>query len=95
MHEWTRNIALQLDNGEAQSADSKTSWSIDWAVPLELWCCGQAELVREVASLVMVFTVLMLVQRQDIDAILVLVAPIFTFLAQFEQIGEIYPQVPF
>lgn len=51
--------------------------------------------MREVASLVMIFTVLMLVQRQDIDAILVLVAPIFTFLAQFEQIGEIYPQVPF
>lgn len=47
--------------------------------------------MREVASLVMVLTVLMLVQCQDIDAILVLVAPIFTFLAQFEHIGEIYP----
>lgn len=91
MHKWSRNISLQLDNGEAQSGDSETSWSIDGAIPLELWGSGQAELVGKVASLVMVIAVLMLVQRQDIGAILVLVGPVFTLLAQFEHIVEIYP----
>ena len=90
MHEWSGNIGLQLDDGEAQSGDSETSWSIDWAIPLELWGSGQAELVGEVASLVMVLTVLMLVQCQDIGAVLVLVGPVFTLLAQFEHIVEIY-----
>lgn len=51
--------------------------------------------MREVASLIMVLTVLMLVQCQDIGAILVVVAPVFTLLAQFEHIVEIYPQVSF
>lgn len=49
----------------------------------------------EVASLVMVLAMLMLVQCQDIGTMLVLVASIFTLLAQFEHIVEIYTRVPF
>lgn len=49
----------------------------------------------EVASLVMVLAVLMLVQRQDIGAVLVLIGPVFTLLAQFEHIVEIFPYVTF
>lgn len=45
----------------------------------------------EMASFVMVLAVLMLVQSQDIGAVLILVGPIFTLLAQFEHIVEIYP----
>lgn len=49
----------------------------------------------EVASFVMVLAMLMLVQCQEIGTILVLVAPIFTLLAQFEHIVDIYSQVLF
>lgn len=49
----------------------------------------------EVASLVVVLAVLMFVQRQDIGAVLVLVGPVFTLLAQFEHIIKISPRVTF
>lgn len=40
----------------------------------------------EVPPLVVVLPVLMLVQRQDVGAVLVMVNPIFTLLTQFEQV---------
>lgn len=56
------------------------------AVPFELRGSGQAELVGEVASLVVVLTVLMLVEGQDVGAVLVVVDSVFTLLTQFEQV---------
>lgn len=61
MHKRSGDIGLQLDDGETQGGDSQAPGAIDGAVPLELRCRGQAELVGEVASLVVVLAVLMLV----------------------------------
>ena len=95
MHEGPGDIALQLDDGETQGGDSQAPRTIDGTVPLELRGGGQAELVGEVASLVMVLTVLMFVEGQDFGAVLVVVDPVFTLLTQFEQIVQIHRKVPF
>lgn len=95
MHKWSRDIGLQLDDGETQGGDSEASRPIDGTAPLELGRGCQAELVGEVASLVVVLAVLMLVQSQNIGAVLVVVDPVFTFLAQFEQVVQVHHQVPF
>lgn len=49
----------------------------------------------EVPLLVVVFTVLVLVESQDVGAVLVHVGPVFTFLAQFEQVVQVHSLVPF
>lgn len=90
MHEWSRDVGLQLDDGETQRGDSQAPRTVDGAVPLELCCRGQAELVGEVTSLVVVLAVLVLVQCQDVGAVLVVVDPVFTLLAQFEQVVQIH-----
>lgn len=61
MHKWCRDIGLQLDDSETQCCNSDASGPVDGSIPLELGRCSQAELVREVAPLVMVLAVLMLV----------------------------------
>lgn len=93
MHEWTRDVGLQLDDGETQRGDGETPGSVDGAAPLELRRRGQAELVGEVAPLVVVLAVLVLVQGQDVGAVLVVVVPVFPLLAQFEHVVDVYPQI--
>lgn len=61
MHKWSRDIGLQLDDGETQGGDSQAPRTVDGAVPFELRRGGQAELVGEVAPLVVVLPVLMFV----------------------------------
>lgn len=95
MHKRTGDVGLQLDDGEAQGGDGQAPRAVDGAVPLELGRGGQAELVGEVASLVVVLAVLMLVQGQDVGAVLVVVDPVFTLLTQFEQVVQVHRQVPF
>lgn len=89
MHKWSRDIGLQLDDGETQGGDSQAPWTVDRAVPFELCRGGQAELVGEVAPLVVVLSVLVLVKGQDVGAVLVVVDPVFTLLTQFEQVVQI------
>lgn len=95
MHKRARHAALQLDDGEAEGAHCDTAAAVDRAAPLELGRGGQAELVGEVSLLVMVLTVLVLVESQEVGAILVHVGPVFTFLPQFEQVVQVYDCVPF
>lgn len=95
VHERSRDVRFQLDDGEAQRGDRQAPRPVDGAVPLELGRRGQAELVREVALLVIVLAVLMLVERQGVGAVLVLVYPVFALLTQFEQVVQIHRQVPF
>lgn len=95
MHERARHAALQLDDGEAEGAHCDTAAAMDGAAPLEFRRGGQAELVGEVPLLVVVFTVLVLVESQDVGAVLVHVGPVFTFLAQFEQVVQVHSLVPF
>lgn len=95
VHKWCRDIGLQLDDGETQGGDSQAPRPIDGAVPLELRGGSQAELVGEVASLVMVLTVLVFVEGQDIGAVLVVVDPVLTLLTQFEQVVQIHCKFPF
>lgn len=95
VHKGSWHVGLQLDNGETQGGDSEAPRPVDGAVPFELRRGGQAELVGQVAPLVVVLAVLMLVQGQDVGAVLVVVHPVFTLLAQFEQVVNIHCQVPF
>ncbi|TNN44859.1 hypothetical protein EYF80_044948 [Liparis tanakae] len=95
VHKGPRDVGLQLDDGETQGGDGQAARPVDGAVPLELRRGGQAELVGEVAPLVVVLAVLVLVQGQDVGAVLVVVDPVFTLLAQFEQVVQIHRQVPF
>lgn len=94
VHKRSWHVGLQLDNGEAKGGDSEAPRAIDGAVPFELRRGGQAELVGQVASLVMVLAVLVLVEGQDVGAVLVVVHPVLTLLAQFEQVVNIHRQVP-
>lgn len=95
MHKRPRHIVFQLYDGETQGGDSQAPRSIDGAVPFELGRRCQAELVGQVASLVVILPVLMLVEGQDIGAVLVVVDPVFALLTQFEQAVQIHFQVPF
>ena len=88
MHEGPGDVALQLDDGETQGGDGQRPRAVDGAVPLELGGRGQAELVRQVAPLVVVLAVLVLVEGQHVGAVLVMVHPVFTLLAQLEQIVQ-------
>lgn len=81
MHEWARHAALQLDDGQAEGAHCDAAAAVDGATPFELGRGCQAELVGEVPLLVMVLAVLVLVESQDVGAVLVDVGPVFTFLA--------------
>lgn len=94
VHEGSRDICLQVDDGEAQRGHGQAAGPVDGAVPLELGRGGQAELVREVASLVVVLPVLVLVEGQDVGAVLVVVDPVLSLLTQFEQVVQIHLQVP-
>lgn len=95
MHERARHAALQLDDGEAEGANCDTAAAVDGAAPLEIGGCGQAKLVGEVPLLVVVLTVLMLVESQEVGAVLVHVSSVFTFLAKFEQVVQVYRRVLF
>lgn len=95
MHKWSGDIGLQLDDGETQGGDGQAPRAVDGAVPLELGRRGQAELVGQVAPLVVVLSVLVFVQGQDVGAVLVVVDPVFTLLTQLEQVVQIHRQVPF
>lgn len=95
MHKWCGHIGFQLDDGETQGGDSQVPRTVDRAVPFELRRRGQAELVGQVASLVVVLAVLMFVEGKDVGAVLVVVDPVFTLLTQFEQVVQIHRQVPF
>ena len=86
VHEGPRDIGLQLDDGEAQGGCRQRPGAMDGAVPLELRGRGQAELVRQVAPLVVVLAVLVLVEGQDVGAVLVMVHPVFALLTQLEQV---------
>lgn len=94
VHEGSRHAALQLDDGEAQGADGDAAAAVDGAAPLEVGGRGQAELVRQVPLLVVVLAVLVLVEGQQVGAVLVHVRPVFTLLAQFEQVVQVDRQVP-
>lgn len=95
MHEWAGHAALQLDDSEAEGAHCDTAAAVDGAAPLEFGRRGQAELVGEVPLLVVVLTVLVLVESEEVGAVLVHVGPVFTFLAQFEQVVQVHRRVPF
>lgn len=95
MHKRSRDVRLQLDDGKTQGGDRQASRTVDGAVPFELRRGGQAKLVGEVTLLVVVLPVLMFVEGQDVGAVLVLVDPVFTLLAKFEQVVQIHRQVPF
>lgn len=95
MHKRSRYICFQLDDGESEGGDRQAPWAIDWAVPFKLGGGGQAELVRQVSSLVMVLAVLMFVECQDIGAVLVVVNSVLSLLAQFEQAVQIQCQLFF
>lgn len=95
MHKRTGDIGLQLDDGETQRGDGEAARTVDGTVPLEFGGGRQAELVGEVAPLVMVLTVLVFVESQDVGAVLVVVDPVFTLLAQFEQVVQIHRKVSF
>lgn len=86
MHKRSRHVGFQLDDGEPNGGDGQTPRPVDRAVPFELWGGGQAELVGEVALLVVILPVLMFVERQDVGAELVLVDPVLALLTQFEQV---------
>lgn len=95
VHKRSRDVGFQLDDGETQGGDRQTPRPVDGAVPLELGRSGQAELVGEVAPLVVVLPVLVLVEGQDVGAVLVVVDPVFTLLTQFEQVVQIHCEVLF
>lgn len=61
VQKWCRDVVLQLDNSKPQCAHGEHPGAINRAVPLELPSRGQAELVREVSTLVVVLSVLMFV----------------------------------
>lgn len=90
MHKWAWHTALQLDDGEAECANSYTVATMNGAAPLELGSCSQAELMGKVPLLVVVLTMLVLVQSEEVCAVLVYVVPVFTFLAKFEQVVQIH-----
>lgn len=54
MHEGRGHVVLQLDDGEPQRGHRHGLGAVDGAVPLELSCSCHAELVGEVAPLVVV-----------------------------------------
>lgn len=85
MHERRRDARFQLDDCETQRGNGETPRAVNGAVPLELGRRGQTELVGEVPPLVVVLPVLMLVECQQVDAVLVAVDPVLPFLTQFEQ----------
>lgn len=93
------DVALQLDDGEPQGGDGQHLGAVYRAVPLELAGGGHAELVREVAPLVVVLAVLVFVKCQGVCAVLVLVDPEFALLAQLEvaaagtRFGQEFPPV--
>lgn len=95
MHEGAGYAALQLDDGEAQGAHRHAAAAVDGAAPLELGRRGQAELVGEVALLVVVLAVLVLVEGQEVGAVLVDVRPVFPFLAQLEQVVQVHRRLLF
>lgn len=86
MHERSRHVRLQLDDGEPKRGDGQTPRPVDGPVPFEVGGGGQAELVGEVALLVVILSVLMFVECQHVGAVLVLVDPVLALLTQFEQV---------
>lgn len=94
MHKRSGHVGFQLYDGETQGGDSQAPRPIDGAVPFELGRCGQAELVGQVASLVVVLSVLMFVEGQDVGTVLVVVDSVFTLLTQLKQAVQIHFQVP-
>lgn len=95
MHERSGHTGFQLCDGETQGGDSQAPRPVDGAVPFELGCCGQAELMGQVAPLVVVLSVLMFVEGQDVGTVLVQVDPVLPLLAQLEQAVHVHFQVPF
>ena len=90
MHEGSGHAALQLDDGEAQRGHGEAAGPEDGSVPLELGGHGEAELVRQVAPLVVVLAVLVLVQSQDVGAELVVVHAVLPLLTQLEQVVYVH-----
>lgn len=84
VQKWCWDVVLQLDDTEPQCGHDEQPGAINWAVPFEVSSRGQAELVREVSALVVVLSVLVLVERQSVGAILVLVGAVLAFLTQAE-----------
>lgn len=84
VQKWRWDVVLQLDDSEPQCGHDEQPGTVNWAVPFEVSSRGQAELVREVSALVMVLSVLVLVERQSVGAILVLVGAVLAFLTQAE-----------
>lgn len=54
MHEWRRNVVLQLDDGDSQCGDGQQLGAMDRPIPLKLSCGCHAELVGEMPPLVVV-----------------------------------------
>ena len=93
VHEGPGHTALQLDDGEPQRGHRQHAGAVDGAVPAEVCGGGEAELVAEVAALVVVLTVLVLVQRQHVGAELVVVHAVLPLLAQAEQVCRVCPKL--
>lgn len=66
MHEWCRDIVLQLDDGESQCGDGQNLRAMNRPVPLKLSCWCHAELVGEMSPLVVV-----LMKRQNMPVIVI------------------------
>jgi hypothetical protein len=89
MKEGRRDVAFQLGDGQSQSRYGENFGTVDRAVPSELSCWSQAELMRKMPSLIMVFPVLVLIQSKRIGGVLIVIDSILPFLTQLKIIVDI------
>ena len=84
-----RDIVFQLGDSQSQSRYSKNFGPMDRTIPFELSSWSQAEFMCKMSSLIMVFSVLMLIQRKWIGGVLIVVDTILPLLTQLKIIVDV------
>lgn len=84
-----RDIVFQLGDSQSQSRYRKNFGPMDRTIPFKLSCWSQTEFMCKVPSLIMVFSVLVLIQSKWIGGVLIVVDTILPFLTQLKIIVDI------
>lgn len=84
-----RDIVFQLGDSQSQSRYCKNFGPVDRTIPFKLSCWSQTEFMCKMPSLIMVFSVLVLIQSKWIGGVLIVVDTILPFLTQFKIIVDI------
>ena len=84
-----RDIVFQLGDSQSQSRYGKNFGPMDRTIPFELSSWSQAEFMCKMSSLIMIFSMLMLIQSKWIGGVLIVVDAILPLLTQLKIIVDV------